>query len=50
MKDDPGNAGPGYLCGLPIVVKDLTAVAGVRWTEGSRVFADRIASRSDILA
>jgi amidase len=40
---------PGFLYGLPIVVKDLTAVAGVRWTEGSRVFSDRVASRSDIL-
>jgi amidase len=49
MKDGADDAGPGYLYGLPIVVKDLTAVAGVRWTEGSRVFADRIASRSDIL-
>ena len=43
------SGGPGFLYGLPIVVKDLTAVAGVRWTEGSRVFADRIAARSDIL-
>jgi amidase len=40
---------PAYLYGLPIVVKDLTAVQGVRWTEGSRVYADRIASRSDIV-
>jgi len=39
----------GYLFGLPIVVKDLTAVAGVRWTDGSRAYADRIAARSDIL-
>ncbi len=31
------------------MIKDLTAVAGVRWTEGSRVFADRIADRSDIV-
>jgi len=49
MNAGAGDAGPGFLHGLPIVVKDLTAVAGVRWTEGSRVFADRIASRSDIL-
>jgi amidase len=38
-----------YLFGLPIVIKDLTAVADVRWTEGSRVFADRVAVRSDIM-
>jgi amidase len=49
MKQGAAEAGVGYLYGLPIVIKDLTAVAGVRWTEGSRVFADRIASRSDIL-
>lgn len=42
-------AAPAYLHGLPIVVKDLTAVAGVRWTEGSRAFADRVAARSDLL-
>jgi amidase len=45
----PGERGPGFLYGLPIVVKDLTAVAGVRWTEGSLIYADRIATRSDIL-
>jgi amidase len=49
MKNGAVDARPGYLHGLPIAIKDLTAVAGVRWTEGSRVFADRIASRSDIL-
>jgi amidase len=42
------DRGAGYLCGLPIVVKDLTPVEGVRWTEGSRVFIDRVADRSDI--
>lgn len=49
MQGGTSDVGAGFLYGLPIVVKDLTAVAGVRWTEGSRVFADRIASRSDIL-
>ena len=38
-----------HLLGLPIVVKDLTPVAGVRWTDGSRVHADRIAARSDLV-
>ena len=37
------------LHGLPIVVKDLTPVKGVRWTDGSRVYADRIASHSDLV-
>jgi amidase len=49
MDRGPSSEAPAFLFGLPIVVKDLTAVAGVQWTEGSRVFADRIASRSDIL-
>src|SRR5262245_41137754 len=42
-----GNA--DSLHGLPIVVKDLTPVQGVRWTDGSRIHADRIASHSDIV-
>jgi amidase len=45
----PENPGPGYLYGLPIAVKDLTKVKGVRSTEGSLVFADRVPDRSDIL-
>lgn len=40
---------PNYLFGLPVIVKDLTAVEGVRWTDGSKVFANRIAAESDIL-
>jgi amidase len=39
----------GTLAGLPIPIKDLTDVAGVRSTQGSRIFADRIAEDSDIL-
>src|SRR5262249_20632746 len=39
---------PGYLHGLPVVIKDLTAVKDVRWTDGSRFYADRVATRSDI--
>ena len=39
----PRNRPPGYLWGLPIVVKDLSAVAGVRWTSGSLAHAHRIA-------
>ncbi len=39
----------GMLCGLPVVIKDLTDVAGVRSTKGSRIFADRVAETSDIL-
>ncbi len=45
----PEQPGPGYLYGLPISVKDLNHVAGVRCTEGSPIYADRISSESDLL-
>ena len=37
----------GLLCGLPVPIKDLTDVAGVRTTRGSLVFRDRIPEASD---
>jgi amidase len=39
----------GLLAGLPVPIKDLTDVAGVRSTQGSRIFANRIAQKSDLL-
>lgn len=39
----------GLLAGLPVPIKDLTDVEAVRSTQGSRIFADRIAPTSDIL-
>ena len=39
----------GLLGGLPIAVKDLNAVAGVRCTQGSPIFADDVPARSDIM-
>ncbi len=39
----------GMLAGLPVPIKDLTDVEGVRSTQGSRIFADRVAPSSDIL-
>jgi amidase len=39
----------GLLAGLPLPIKDLTDVAGVRSTQGSRIFANRIAITSDLL-
>jgi amidase len=39
----------GLLAGLPLPIKDLTDVEGVRSTQGSRIFADRIAPTSDLL-
>ncbi len=43
----PENPGPGYLYGLPMAIKDLVEVSGVRTTWGSRAFADHISTRSD---
>jgi amidase len=38
----------GLLAGMPVPIKDLTAVAGVRSTSGSRIFADYVPYASDI--
>ena len=40
---------PAWLGGLPIVVKDLNDVAGVRTTYGSPLFADHVPEASDVL-
>ena len=45
----PDDPPPGYLYGLPIAVKDLKDVAGVRSTKGSRAYADSVPERSDLL-
>jgi amidase len=37
---------PGWLAGLPVSIKDLTDVAGVRTTYGSPLFADHVPTRS----
>lgn len=39
----------GCLAGLPVPIKDLTDVSGVRNTLGSPIFKDNIPARSDIL-
>lgn len=36
----------GLLAGLPVVIKDLTDVAGVRSTQGSPIFADHVPDHS----
>jgi len=38
-----------WLAGLPIAIKDLTDVAGVRTTYGSGIYADHVPEKSDIL-
>ncbi len=37
---------PGWLAGLPVTIKDLTDVAGVRTTYGSPIFADHVPTAS----
>ena len=39
----------GPLAGLPLPIKDLTDVAGVRSTQGSTIFAQHIPQHSDLL-
>lgn len=43
----PETPPPGYLYGLPVAIKDLVPVQGVRFTSGSMAYADHIASYSD---
>ena len=40
----------GWMHGMPHAVKDLSAVAGLRFTNGSPLFADRIADADSALA
>lgn len=44
-----GGRPRGLLGGLPIAVKDLTDVAGVRTTYGSPIYQDYVPARSDIV-
>jgi amidase len=46
VPDDPD---PGHLYGLPVAIKDLTEVKGVRTTFGSPIYADNIPTRSDVM-
>jgi amidase len=39
----------GLLAGLPVPIKDLTAVEGVRTTQGSPIYKDTVPARSDLL-
>jgi amidase len=39
----------GLLAGMPIPIKDLTAVAGVLTTQGSPIYKDTIPARSDLM-
>src|SRR3954452_24827340 len=39
----------GVLAGMPVPIKDLTDVAGVRTTQGSPIYKDHVPARSDLL-
>jgi amidase len=47
MARAPGER--GLLAGLPVPIKDLTEVAGVRTTYGSTAYADHVSEGSDLL-
>src|SRR5579864_1765468 len=47
MQKPPGER--GLLAGMPIPIKDLTNVAGVRTTQGSPIYKDNVPKNSDIL-
>jgi amidase len=40
---------PGPLCGLPVGIKDVTPVAGVRTTFGSEIFRDHVPARDAVV-
>ena len=48
MMDLPVEA-RGLLAGLPVAIKDLNDVAGLRTTYGSPIFKDNVPARSDIM-
>ena len=45
----PDAPGAAWLVGLPILIKDLSDVAGVRTTYGSPIFADHIPETDDLM-
>jgi amidase len=47
MKKPSGQR--GLLAGLPVPIKDLTAVEGVLTTQGSPIYKDTVPARSDLL-
>ncbi len=40
---------PGALCGLPVGIKDVTPVAGLRTTYGSPIFADHVPAEDAVV-
>ena len=48
MEAAPPAEARGWLGGLPLAIKDSMDVAGVRSTDGSPIFAERVPERSDL--
>ena len=46
LSGDPDQ--PGWLAGLPVAIKDMNEVGGVRTTYGSPIYADHVPEKSDI--
>src|SRR5579871_1014674 len=46
MAERPAPSERGWLAGLPVAIKDLADVAGVRTTYGSPIYADHVPARS----
>ena len=49
LERTPPAEGRGWLGGLPVAIKDLMEVQGVRTTYGSPIYAGHVPQRSDIL-
>jgi len=49
MDNPPADPPPHFLHGLPIAIKDLNEVKGVRTTFGSPIYADHISENSDYM-
>src|ERR1700723_3813680 len=47
MQRKPGDR--GLLAGLPVPIKDLIDVEGVRTTQGSPIYKDNVPTRSDLV-
>lgn len=45
----PADPDPGHLYGLPVAIKDLTPVKGVRTTYGSPIYSDNVPVDSDVM-
>lgn len=46
LDTSPGKGGPGWLAGLPVAIKDLMDVRGVRTTYASPIYADHVPETS----